>query len=255
MKREDKNGFTLIELLVVIAIIAILAAMLLPVLSKARERARAVVCMSNLKQLGIAFALYVDDYDGYFPPNLYGSSTWSDWKMDWMQLVAPYIGMDLGKGQYGWEEIPYNSVFRCPSIQKWVKAGVYCAYGYNSKALWVTPYSDYGHTRDFRPKLSMIKKPDKQLLLVDTWWHFSTTEDRKRARYIVDYQSFVCYRHMRKANVLYVDGHVAAEDQSWLWLGHPVGYPWNYFMENRDWFPYPGRPNWEDAYGYYPYGE
>src|SRR5437016_4167237 len=62
-----RRGFTLIELLVVIAIIAILAAILFPVFAQAREKARAATCVSNLKQVGNAMMMYVQDYDEHFP--------------------------------------------------------------------------------------------------------------------------------------------------------------------------------------------
>lgn len=68
---QHRRGFTLIELLVVIAIIAILAAILFPVFAQAREKARATSCMSNLKQSGTAMMMYVQDYDEYFPINIY----------------------------------------------------------------------------------------------------------------------------------------------------------------------------------------
>jgi len=72
MKRKIKKraGFTLIELLVVVAIIAILAAMLLPALARAREKAKRAVCIGNLKQLGLILYMYANDYDGFFPTNV-----------------------------------------------------------------------------------------------------------------------------------------------------------------------------------------
>lgn len=65
--RRHRLGFTLIELLVVIAIIAILAAVLFPVFAQAREKARSISCLSNIKQIGTSTALYVQDYDETFP--------------------------------------------------------------------------------------------------------------------------------------------------------------------------------------------
>src|SRR5438034_6492919 len=67
---KSRNGFTLIELLVVIAIIAILAAILFPVFAQAREKARSISCLSNNKQIGTAYMMYLQDYDENFPPHV-----------------------------------------------------------------------------------------------------------------------------------------------------------------------------------------
>jgi prepilin-type N-terminal cleavage/methylation domain-containing protein/prepilin-type processing-associated H-X9-DG protein len=90
----SRKGFTLIELLVVIAIIAILAAILFPVFAKARERARMTGCINNLKQMGIAHKMYLEDYDGVFAPNVgyrvLGDKTEGGGRMTWTDFLASY---------------------------------------------------------------------------------------------------------------------------------------------------------------------
>ncbi len=84
---QRTSGFTLIELLVVIAIIAILAAILFPVFAQAREKARAVSCLSNAKQLGLAVLMYAQDNDETYPMGC--DDTW--WQGGWAMTTQPYI--------------------------------------------------------------------------------------------------------------------------------------------------------------------
>src|SRR6266852_2791150 len=84
--RRRREGFTLIELLVVIAIIAILAAILFPVFAQAREKARAASCLSNNKQIGLAVAMYLQDYDETYPPAVDPVTL-----LWWENSVSPYI--------------------------------------------------------------------------------------------------------------------------------------------------------------------
>ena len=82
--RRSTNAFTLIELLVVIAIIAILASMLLPTLAKAKESARRISCVNNMRQLGLSEVMYADDHDGQFTPRI---------APYWMEMLKPYYAV------------------------------------------------------------------------------------------------------------------------------------------------------------------
>lgn len=104
--KSPRRGFTLIELLVVIAIIAILAAILFPVFARARENARRASCSSNMKQIGLAFAQYSQDYDETYPGVL--NYNVPQPKSGWDGMIAPYMGIKVD-----WALGPM--ILQCPS--------------------------------------------------------------------------------------------------------------------------------------------
>ena len=135
------RGFTLVELLVVISIIALLLSILMPSLRKAREQAKKVICMSNLKQQGVASMMYCMDYGGALIPER--SYATSDNPQDedtiiWAALLAPYIqskkgSKSLSQGGYWAEDEPEGvlKVFKCPSQKDRFQFTWYLRYGIN----------------------------------------------------------------------------------------------------------------------------
>jgi prepilin-type N-terminal cleavage/methylation domain-containing protein len=113
--RPARRGFTLIELLVVIAIIAILAAMLLPALAKAKEKAKQIACVSNLKQVGIAVSLYTTDNDNFFPVADYTDTAGNS--ISWTKILGSYLPQQgNNKDAAGYVTSAASKVFDCPSI-------------------------------------------------------------------------------------------------------------------------------------------
>jgi prepilin-type N-terminal cleavage/methylation domain-containing protein len=120
-----RSAFTLVELLVVIAIIALLAALLLPALSRAKEKSRAAICLNNGHQLLLSVHLYADDFNGWLPPNDdYHETAWVGGDLaeaDGPTNIANLINPDYGKmGAY----VGNYRIFRCPGDQStWKDAG------------------------------------------------------------------------------------------------------------------------------------
>jgi len=205
------RGFTLIELLVVIAIIAVLAAILFPVFAKAREKARQASCQSNLRQLGMAMAMYADDYDEVMPIAYYYSADLSheyawDFALDW-STWPPTVTLGL-LGPY----TRSGQLNACPSFHGEAWGRPYTGYAYNTSYL--------GHGQ-FEPDptpaaLARIQQPTDTVLLADSafvWAGSPAANNYLRAPGDPAYGWIgpnVHFRHLAAANVAYCDGHVKA---------------------------------------------
>jgi len=251
---RQKKGFTLIELLVVIAIIAILAAILFPVFSRAREQARKSACLSHAKQIGLALSMYAQDWDETLPTwqwPCWTGKTHVDTGLAWWEKLYPYVK--------NWQ------VFQCASStspertwvsvcypQQWGRAqnAAPLDYGYNERIM--NPLNWCGRGNSSTAKLAAMAAPSETVVIADgrhavlgaatdanygihIWLAFANGGNWDKSiiqccpAKILDLQKCIdkYSRHTGGSNLIFADGHAkwyAVQQLKARWLGGTVRF-------------------------------
>lgn len=212
-------AFTLIELLTVIAIIGILAAILLPVVGKVRDNARASVCLSNMRQVSLAMLMFADDNDGVLPTS--GDTASGERETDWIYWrdssrdrqvqhspIAAYMGGSFSP-----------DIYRCPSDEN-IRSGNTNGYPYS-----FSMNREIGEDRRLDGRIHNVENPTRIILLVEE------AHPNDSSAWLIDRElDVLTERHGRKGHVSFLDAHVARVTR-------------NFASHRQHWDPfYRGRP-------------
>lgn len=237
------SRFTLIELLVVIAIIAILAAILLPTLQKARESGKSSSCKNNMHQLGRLFINYTSVSDGFYPVQYNKkyesiSSSWVYW-IQMLNMASGNVNNDTKNPILNHRYYKLGGKHQiCPGED--APADTYVSYGYSylwGRYLGNSEYQYGPGDKGGNVKDKHIKRPVKQVLLVDSahnqtqfscYYSQANTEAALKSH-------FAPNRHNKTANFVHADGHVSSEKMYYFGLYNGIGTLWKVEKDNELW--------------------
>ncbi|NNM87688.1 MAG: prepilin-type N-terminal cleavage/methylation domain-containing protein [Phycisphaerae bacterium] len=234
-----RRGFTLVELLVVMMIISILIALLLPALAAARQDAQTIVCLSNLRQLGLAAQIYVNICNGFYPPAQDGGGGNPNWAINSIQ--NPQTGQWTIQPGILWLGQTDLRVLVCPALSQTPTPGqMVLGYNYN------TSYIGHG-TGESNPipaRAAQVQYPSTCALFGDGGY-YGGVDFFMRAPDLLNPVPFnadgvndntraagtQAFRHQGATNVVYCDGHGATQSQCYtatspmpMWVGPGTGF-------------------------------
>ena len=274
LNQFPRSGFTLIELLVVIAIIAILAAILLPVLDQAKKRGQQAACINNLRQIGIALTIYADTYNQYpgdlrtanntyiWPSRLFNASDIQDRRAFWCPAALPQSAWDTNMNHTIANVIGENG--------KLDNYGILTGSSGNNGTRFSYGYNDWGISQGANPQLglggdidgsaykgpvtsAMIRHPSDMIAIADLrsdapagTIQFNanidpTAADPSSPGYDSNHTQVPCNRHAYHTDIVFTDGHVEAPLRNWVI--DPNNGQWR-ARWNNDNNPHPEVPNW-----------